>query len=72
MKQIIHQSIGIDISKASFSACACQRDLSGDELLSEVAEFRNNKTGFNQLVKWSKKFTQASSEVIYVMVLTRE
>ena len=70
MKQIIHQSIGIDISKASFSACACQRDLSGDELLSEVAEFRNNKTGFNQLVKWSKKFTQLSLEVIYVMEAT--
>ena len=70
MKQFIQQSIGIDIAKESFSACVCQRDLSGDELLSDVAEFRNNKTGFNQLAKWSKKFTQASSGVIYVMEAT--
>ena len=70
MKQFIQQSIGIDIAKESFSACVCQRDLSGDELLSDVAEFRNNKTGFNQLVKWSMKFTKASSEVIYVMEAT--
>lgn len=70
MKQLIQQSIGIDIAKESFSACVCQRDLSGDELLSEVAEFRNNKTGFNQFVKWSWKFTQSSSELINVMEAT--
>jgi transposase len=70
MEQLTKQSIGIDIAKESFSACVCQRDLSGDELLSEVAEFRNNKTGFNQLVRWSKKFTRPSPEVIYVMEAT--
>ena len=70
MKQVNRQSIGIDISKASFSACVCQRDLSGDELLSEVAVFRNNKTGFNQFVKWSRKFIRPSSELINVMEAT--
>ena len=70
MEQLTQKSIGIDIAKESFSACVCQRDLSGDEVLSEVAEFRNSKTGFNQLVKWSKKFTRPSPEVIYVMEAT--
>lgn len=70
MDQIIKQSVGIDISKETFTACVCQRDLSGAEQLSKAVDFQNNKTGFNQLVKWSRKFTDPSIDVIFVMEAT--
>ena len=58
MNQLIKQSVGIDISKASFTACICSRSQTGEERLSEVIEFKNLKSGFNQLVKWSRKITK--------------
>ena len=70
MDQIIKQSVGIDISKETFTACVCQRDLSGEEHLSEVVDFKNLKTGFNQLVRWSRKITDPSLEVIFIMEAT--
>lgn len=70
MEQIINQSIGIDISKETFTACICQRELSGEEHLRDVIEFKNSRTGFNQFVKWSRKITQPLPEVIFVMEAT--
>jgi len=70
MSPFIKQCVGIDISKESFSACVCSRPQTGEEQLSEVLEFKNLKTGFNQLVKWSRKFTDPSWEVIFVMEAT--
>ena len=55
MNECIKQRIGIDISKLSFSACICQQDITGDEKLSEVFEFNNTKSGFNQFMKWQRK-----------------
>lgn len=70
MNQTIIQCVGIDISKSSFSACICTRHQSGEELLSEVVDFKNQKTGFNQLVKWSRKITDAEADVVFVMEAT--
>lgn len=70
MGQVIMQSFGIDISKETFTACVCYRDLSGEERFSEVIHFKNLKTGFNQFVKWSRKITDPSSKVIFVMEAT--
>jgi transposase len=70
MNQLIKQSVGIDISKESFTACVCSRLQTGEEQLSEVLEFKNHKTGFNQLVKWSRKFTVPSLDVTFVMEAT--
>ena len=50
MDQTINQSVGIDISKATFTACVCKRDQTGEEDLSEVVQFKNLTTGFNQFV----------------------
>ena len=68
--QTIIQCVGIDISKSSFSACICLRKQSGEEFLSEVLDFKNQKIGFNQLVKWSRKITNAEAEVVFVMEAT--
>jgi len=70
MEQLVKQSIGIDISKLSFTACVCNRHQSGEEYLSEVVDFKNLKTGFNQFVKWSRKFTDPSVDLIFVMEAT--
>ena len=70
MDQIIKQSVGIDIAKETFTACVCLRRLSGKEQLSEVTTFKNTKTGYNQLVKWSRKLTEPSLEVVFVMEAT--
>jgi transposase len=70
MNQLIKQCVGIDISKESFTACICSRSQTGEEQLSEVLEFKNLKSGFNQLVKWSRKITEPSLEVTFVMEAT--
>ena len=70
MSQLIRQCVGIDISKESFTACVCSRLQTDEEQLSEVLEFKNLKTGFNQLVKWSRKITEPSMEVTFVMEAT--
>jgi transposase len=70
MNQLIKQCVGIDISKESFTVCVCSRFQSGEEQLSEAVEFKNHKTGFNQLVKWSRKITEPALEVVFVMEAT--
>ena len=70
MNEFIKQSVGIDISKLSFSACICQQDITGEQKLSKVSEFNNTKSGFNQFIKWQRKLLLSTSEVICVMEAT--
>lgn len=70
MQTVIKQCVGIDISKGSFTACICRKLLSGEALLSSVESFDNNKTGYNQFIKWSRKITIPSVEVLYLMEAT--
>lgn len=70
MDQLIKQCVGIDISKESFTACVCSQLQNGEERLSQVRTFKNQKTGFNQLIKWSRKITTPSKEVVFVMEAT--
>lgn len=37
---------------------------------SEVETFENNKKGFNQLVRWVKKYTDKRVETVYLMEAT--
>jgi transposase len=70
MQNIIKQCVGIDISKASFTACVCRRLLTGEVLTSPVESFENSKHGFNQFVKWSRKIIKPSVEVLFLMEAT--
>lgn len=70
MQTTIKQCVGIDISKGSFTACVCRKLQSGEALLSSVESFENSKTGYNQFVKWSRKITTSSVEVLYLMEAT--
>ena len=51
-----HQCVGIDIAKEKFDACLFMYDTGSDMgCCTQSVQFPNNKTGFNQLVKWSRK-----------------
>lgn len=67
---IVKQSIGIDISKDTFTACACFRH--SDESLSftEIKNFNNDPTGFNQLLRWVKSCTQPTVDLVFLMEAT--
>jgi len=50
------QCVGIDMSKEKFTACLQMYDILSDEgCNSNTVEFKNNRTGFNQLIRWSRK-----------------
>lgn len=67
---IIKQSVGIDIAKKTFTACICKRFSDFSNKLSKVREFGNDKTGYNQLLKWVHKNTEKEIELIYAMEAT--
>lgn len=64
------QSIGIDISKDSFTACVCKREISGNFEFSKVASFSNEKTGFNQFLRWVNSEIEKSTELVFLMEAT--
>jgi transposase len=63
-------SIGIDISKATFTACSCSKDSEGKLTFSEVKKFKNEAIGFNQLLRWVKGLVKPSEELIFLMEAT--
>lgn len=64
------QSVGIDISKDKFTACVCMSDGKGNRQHSEVREYANTKTGFNQFTKWVKKSIVGDQPCRYLMEAT--
>jgi len=70
MEKIIHQSVGIDISKDNFTCCICKKAEQMSLSFTQVCEFKNDKTGHNQLVKWVRKQTEKKVEIVYVMEAT--
>lgn len=64
------QCVGIDISKDSFTACLCTREENGSFSFSKVSSFSNEKTGFNQLLRWVKSVSENSVELVYLMEAT--
>ena len=67
---IVKQSIGIDISKSSFTVCLCQRAQSGELTFSKVVDFPNDRKGFNQLLRWVKSVSVVGPELVFLMEAT--
>jgi len=67
---ITKQSVGIDISKDTFTACGCSHQSDGKLIFSEVKNFTNEPTGFNQLLRWVKGFAAPGTEVVFLMEAT--
>jgi transposase len=68
--RLFKQCVGIDISKATFSACALKYYVSTKEESSEVETFTNSKSGFNQFLKWSRKYLSKEIPAIFLMEAT--
>jgi len=64
------QSVGIDVSKDKFTACVCMSDRRGHIQHSDVREYINNKTGFNQFVRWARKTALTQHPCRYLMEAT--
>lgn len=64
------QSIGIDISKDTFTACGCSVNYDGELTFTDVKNFNNAQQGFNQLLRWAKTFADPNLELIFLMEAT--
>jgi len=64
------QSVGIDISKDSYTACLCILHMEGNLQFSEVKKFKNEKTGFNQLLRWVRKVKEPTLPISFLMEAT--
>jgi transposase len=67
---IVRQCVGIDISKATFTACFCCSYSNGKTEVSDVLKFDNCKRGFNQLLKWARKNKGTLHQTFFVMEAT--
>jgi len=68
--KIHKQSVGIDISKDTFTANICSRDKGDNLFFSEIKTFSNDTRGFNQCVRWVRKHTVPSVQTLYLMEAT--
>ena len=62
--------VGIDISRLTFTACICSKLVNQDVKFSEVRNFSNDKTGFNQLNRWVVKELEHTAVLVYLMEAT--
>lgn len=67
---ILRQCVGIDVSKETLVVTMCMFSFAEEAHNSDVKTFKNNKTGFNQLVKWSRKEAYTDKPLRYVMEAT--
>lgn len=70
MRKIVKQSVGIDISKNSFTACICSLNENGENSFVSPKEFINDKKGFEQFFKWVNKNSSGEAPIKYVMEAT--
>ena len=62
------QCVGIDISKDKFTACLYMYDRASDVgCCTKSIDFDNTKSGFNQMVRWSRKEAVKSHPLTYLM-----
>jgi transposase len=70
MDQVIKRSVGINISKSTFTACVCQKHKGGHLQFSSVGLFNNDNTGYNRFIRWVRKTGKHLTEVNFLMEAT--
>ena len=66
--EFFRQCVGIDISKNKFTACLYMYDRASDVgCCTKSIDFDNTKSGFNQMVKWSRKEAVKDYPLTYLM-----
>lgn len=66
----IRQNVGIDVSKLTFIASMCSQNEEGVFNFGTPTTFSNNKTGFNQFVKWTMKQAVNDFPISFTMEAT--
>lgn len=61
------QCVGIDVSRDKFTACMCMLSWGHPAQYTDAVEFQNGKTGFNQLVKWTRKEAEKGHPILFLM-----
>ena len=62
------QCVGIDVSKDKFTACLYMYDRAGDVgCCTKSIDFANTKSGFNQMVRWSRREAVKERPLTYLM-----
>lgn len=61
------QCVGIDVSKAKFTACMCMQTPGDAASFTESLDFSNTKTGFNQLLKWARREAYKEHPILFLM-----
>lgn len=61
------QCVGIDVSKNKFTACLMMLSWGCPAESTLSIDFANNKTGYNQLVKWARKEAVKESPLLFLM-----
>ena len=62
------QCVGIDVSKDKFTACLYMYDRAGDVgCCTKSIDFANTKSGFNQMVRWSRREAVKARPLTYLM-----
>ena len=62
------QNVGLDISKNKFTACLYMYNMARDSgQCTACIDFPNTKTGFNQMVKWSRREALKGYPLTYLM-----
>lgn len=64
------QSIGLDIAKKTFTACICKVSPGQHLSYSGVETFKNERQGFNQLMRWVRKHCIIGPETVFLMEAT--
>ena len=68
LDRYFRQCVGIDISKDKFTACLYMYDRASDAgCCTGSIDFANTKSGFNQLVRWSRKEAVKEFPLTYLM-----
>lgn len=66
--EFFRQCVGIDISKNKFTVCLYMYDRASDVgCCTKSIDFDNTKSGFNQMVKWSRKEAVKDYPLTYLM-----
>lgn len=66
--QILKQSVGIDVSKDSLSACFCQQGTVGALKVRSTKDFRTNKQGLCRLHSWMEGLRAKTQAPLYVLM----
>lgn len=69
-KQILKQSVGIDVSKDCFDACFCQKESGQAFRVISSRKFNYNANGLHQMHLWAQRHHSGSCELHLVMEAT--